>query len=106
MFNEAYNVTELDGRLPAKHVGRNDIVRIIGTFTKDGLEYARPAVRGYWYGIPSVLLTPEETVYDTDIDLPTRIALHGHLSRSEKRLVAMAKAVGQYRKLTRFVKRK
>ncbi len=106
MFNEPLIIHEVDGRLAPKQVGRYDLVRLIGTFEKDGILWGRAAVRGYWYGIPMDKVSPEEEVYNTDVDLPTRIAMRGQLSPAERRMVWMAKTAAHYRRIVGWAKRK
>jgi hypothetical protein len=86
----------MDNRLPSKNVGKYDAVRIIGTFTKDNIVYGRAAMQSYWYGIPMDKLTLEDSLYNTDMDLPTKVAMRGQLSPSESRLVMLAKTVARY----------
>jgi hypothetical protein len=104
MFKEATLVREMDGRLKAKQVGKYDVVRIIGTFTKDNTLYGRAAVRGYWYGIPMALLESENDVYDSSVDLPTRIAMRGHLTPAERRMVLVAKTAAHYRRVLGWIR--
>lgn len=106
MFKEATLVREMDGRLSAKQVGKYDIVRLIGTFTKDGVLYGRAAVRGYWYATPMSLLESEDEVYDSTVDLPTRIAMRGHLTPAERRMVLVAKTVAHYRRILGWAKKR
>lgn len=96
-INEALLVHEMDNRYKPKQVGRYDGVNIIGTFTKDGILYGRAAVKGYWYGVPMSKMTPDDVLYNTDMDLPTRVAMRGQLSPSERRLVVLAKTVARYK---------
>ena len=105
LFKEALTIKEIDGKLPDRHVGKYDGVNIIGTFTYNGIEYGRPALKNYWYGVPMDMIEVEDEVYNTDVDLPTRVAMRGHLSRSERRLVAMAKAVSNYQNFTKLFRK-
>lgn len=105
-FKEAMEVVELDGRLQPKHVDKYDGVRIVGTFTKDGITYGRVALSGYWYAVPMDKLVLEDSLYNIEVDLPTRVAMRGHLSSSEKRLVVLAKTVSKYQQLVGLIKNK
>lgn len=104
LFRESMTVVEMDNRLPAKRVGKYDAVRIIGTFTKDNILYGRAAMHSYWYGIPMDKITAEDVLYNTDMDLPTRVAMRGQLSPSERRLVVLAKSVARYKQIISSVR--
>lgn len=105
-FREHVEVVEMDGRLPTKHMGPADSMRVIGTFEREGITYARAAVPKYWYGVPMDKITSEDSLYNTDIDLPTRLAMRGHLTAAEKRMVIMAKTAAGYTKfIGRFIKK-
>lgn len=106
MFNEPLVVNEVEGKLSPKSVGKFDEVRIIGTFEKEGVLYGRAAVRNFWYGVPMDKLTNEDSLYNTDMDLPTRIAMRGQLSSKEKRLVILSKAVSRYTNMLGRLKHK
>lgn len=75
-----------------------DVV-VAGTFVKDDIEYGRPlgAVKNFlWYGIPMTNLISAEELYNTDIPLLDRVAIHGRLSASERYItVPLAKAISQ-----------
>lgn len=100
VFKETMVVNEMDNRLASKTVGKYDQVRIIGTFEKDGITYGKAAMKLYWYGIPMDKMTPEDVLYNTDIDLPTKIAMRGTLDAGERRLVVLAKTIAHYHRLT------
>ena len=100
LFKEDLTIIEIDGKLPAKNVGKYDGVKIIGTFEYNGILYGRPALQHYWYGVPMDMLILEDELYNTEVDLPTRVALRGQLSSSEQRLVRIAKAVAGYKRMT------
>lgn len=64
---EAYEVTDLSGHFKEKiALPAGQLVRIFGTFHKDGKTYYRPSLKshgiGHWYGIPAKVLGAEELV--------------------------------------------
>lgn len=84
LFNDDILVHELDGRRPSKAMFRNTGVNIQCTFEKDGVLYGRPYGSQYWFGIPMDLVTPEDDIFSTEIDLPTKIATRKGLTTFER----------------------
>lgn len=105
LFKESLVIKEMDGRLADRTVGKWDGVRIIGTFEKDGITYGRAAMANFWYGIPMDKLELEDSLYNTDVDLVTRVVMRGRLSPSERRLAMLAKTVSNYRRVAELLQR-
>lgn len=54
-----YTVTDLSGELPDTQLGHDQIVKVGGWVTKDGVEYAvsvKSHNLGHWYGVPKAIL--------------------------------------------------
>lgn len=94
LANENIVVKEHDGRRPDRPMNKHQGVKIFGTFEKDGVIYGRPlgsVDSGYWYGIPMDKLIDEDELYNTSVDLPTRVAMHGSLTVQERGVVALSR---------------
>ena len=88
-------VHDCDQKRPSKRLRDTGHYPIAGTFVKDGVEYGRPLqsvqcspeMRN-WYGIPMSVLKTEQEMYDTTVDLPTKLAIrHSSLTPTEKYII-------------------
>lgn len=104
----AIMVKEMDGRRPDRMLARHQGVKIFSTFVKDGVTYGRPVGSvdsGYWFGIPMDKLIDEDELYNTHVDLPTRVAMHGNLSLQEKGVVILSKFLSVGTRIATAVKK-
>lgn len=109
LFKENMMVHEMDGRRDSKPVYKHEGVAIFGTFEKDGVLYGRPTDAidtGYWFGIPMDKLIDEEELYNTAVDLQTKIELKHGLTLQEKGVVVLSKVLSQGTKIAAIFKTK
>lgn len=109
LFAENLMVHEMDGRANSKAVYKHEGVAIFGTFEKDGVVYGRPTDSidsGYWFGIPMDKLIDEEELYNTAVDLQTKIELKHGLTLQEKGVVVLSKVLSQGTKIAAIFKTK
>ncbi|GAC1500765.1 MAG: hypothetical protein NVS1B10_04590 [Candidatus Saccharimonadales bacterium] len=108
--NTTIMIKELDTRRADHQLLKNQAVRLSGTFIKDNVLYGRPTAGidkgGYWFAVPMSNVTSEDEVFNTQVDLPTKVAMHNRLSLQEKFLVAIAQLISQYTQLSTTIKKK
>jgi len=96
---ESMMVYEFDGRRPERQLQENQNVLIAGTFEHEGVLLGRPkaaADNGYWFGIPMSNLITEDELFNTDLTLNERIALHKRLSPTEKVVDSLSRMGTKY----------
>jgi hypothetical protein len=91
---------------PDKHVMRNKLVSIKGTFEKDDVLYGRPET-SYWFGIPMSYLQSDEELYTIPVEvLKQKQSRRNSLSLQEKGIVAAARSYAQYTRLVESLRQK
>ena len=108
LANDNMMVHEMDGRRPDRPLYKHQGVKIFSTFEKDGVLYGRPlgsVDTGYWFGIPMDKLIDEEELYNTNVDLPTRVAMHGTLTVQERGVVALSRFISVGTRIATMVKK-
>ncbi len=109
LANEDLTVPELDNRRKPVFVPKHRGIKVFGTFEKDGVTYARPTDAvdaGLWFGIPFDKLIDEDELYNTHVDLPTRVAINGSLSIQERGVVVLAKVLSVGTRIATLIKNK
>ncbi len=103
---QAMDIRDLDGGAPPVTLKEGRDVMIIGWFEYEGTPYYRVSTR-YWYAIPTQAAhcIENDPFNVLDIDLPTRIAHGGALSREEQHLATIARTVAKYKRLAAGTKR-
>lgn len=94
---------EFDGRRNDKQVLKNQAVPIAGTFIHGQTLYGRPhgaVVAGSWFGIPMDQMISEDDLYNTQVALPEKVAMHYVLSNKEKIVVALSRFLASIHKYT------
>jgi LysM repeat protein len=108
VLNDGY-AYELDGRRPNKPIHKNQVISIGGSFIKDQTLYFRPAGAAQafiWWGIPADNLISEEAVFNTQVDLPDKVAMHYVLTVGEKFQVVLARLLNSFTKIKQSTKGK
>ncbi len=95
---ESMDVRELDGAKEPIYCKEGSSVMVSGWFTYQGTPYYRVATR-YWYAIPTQFAySVENEPFNFGVDLPTRVAYGGQLTKEERRIKLLAQTVAKYNK--------
>lgn len=109
LASEDMTVHDYDGRRPDRPLYKHQGVKIFGTFEKDGIVYGRPlgsVDNGYWFGIPMDKLMDEDELYNLDMDLASKVSVHGDLTMQERGVVTLSKLLSQGMKIAAVFKNK
>lgn len=109
MAEESLIIHEVARRRPAKPLHKGQSVQLSHTFEKDNTLYGLPAGTKdspFWFGIPMDKVISEEELYNFNVPLQERLAMHGRLSVQERGVVLLSKTLSQSTRLKRWIKNK
>ena len=104
--DETMTVYDLDRKHPPITLHAAKGVKIYSTFIHEGRTYGRPlasARRGSWYGIPMDKMTVEDEVYDYNVSLADKVAMHSSLTFQERGVVYLSRMLSQGTKIKTFI---